>query len=218
MELIGSGSRAKGTAISLASDVDWLISLTSDCNENNGGLRGIFESLVAFLTQHYAGCRVQNVSVRLNLSGLEVDVTPARRQPGLRFDHWVYLSKDGSRRQTNIHKHIRDIAGSGRTDEIKLLKVWRELHHLDFPSIYLEYLLVDRILLGRRSSPDSLADNFAYVLSELALNVGNPLNSRIVDPANSSNVLSNLLTEREKGVIIDAARRTKGQRWEYIVW
>jgi len=34
IEIKGSGSRAKGTAISLASDVDYLVSLTSNCNEN----------------------------------------------------------------------------------------------------------------------------------------------------------------------------------------
>lgn len=39
ISILNSGSRAKGTAISLASDVDYLISLTSDCNANNGGLK-----------------------------------------------------------------------------------------------------------------------------------------------------------------------------------
>ena len=34
IEIVNSGSRAKGTAISLASDVDYLVSLTSNCNEN----------------------------------------------------------------------------------------------------------------------------------------------------------------------------------------
>ena len=49
IEIINSGSRAKGTAIAIASDVDYLISLSSNCNENNGGLRGIYDGV---LRQH----------------------------------------------------------------------------------------------------------------------------------------------------------------------
>lgn len=37
VEIVNSGSRAKGTAISLASDVDYLVSLTSCCNETAEG-------------------------------------------------------------------------------------------------------------------------------------------------------------------------------------
>jgi hypothetical protein len=39
VEIKNSGSRAKGTAISLASDIDFLVSLSNGCNQNNGGLK-----------------------------------------------------------------------------------------------------------------------------------------------------------------------------------
>lgn len=45
VNILNSGSRAKGTAISLASDVDYLVSLTSNCNDNQGGLKSIYDSL-----------------------------------------------------------------------------------------------------------------------------------------------------------------------------
>jgi len=77
---------------------------------------------------------------------IEVDVTPARRQSHLSNDHSLYLSKTGTWKQTNIKKHIADISNSGRVSEIKLLKIWRDLHRLEFPSIYIEYLLVNEIL------------------------------------------------------------------------
>lgn len=44
-EIIQSGSRAKGTAIKLASDVDYFLSLSSWCNENNWWLQGIYDGL-----------------------------------------------------------------------------------------------------------------------------------------------------------------------------
>ncbi len=219
VNILYSGSRAKGTPISIASDVDYLVSLTSECNENNGGLKSIYDSLYSELNSKYSLVSKQNVSVRINLNGLEVDVTPARKQTGNTNDHWLYVSKLDTRKQTNIQKHINDVSQSGRTNEIKLLKIWRELNHLDFSSIYLEYLLINNILLNKSKDTNSLADNFWYVLVELAKDTGNPLFSRIVDPANSNNILSDLLTVAEKNKIIATAKTTIAPRkWENVVW
>lgn len=219
VNILDSGSRAKGTAISLASDVDYLVSLTSGCNNNNGGLKGCYDSLFTKLNNTYSSVRKQNVSVRINLSGLEVDVTPARKQNGNTNYHNLYLSKSNSWTQTNIQKHITDISQSGRTKEIKVLKIWRELHQMDFPSIYLEYLLVNNILLNRSKDINSLGDNVWHALNELAKTQGNPLFARIVDPANSNNILSDLLTVTEKNKIISQAQTSIRQtNWNQIVW
>ncbi|MCF8054370.1 MAG: hypothetical protein K9K75_04030 [Deltaproteobacteria bacterium] len=216
VNILDSGSRAKGTAISLVSDVDYLVSLTSGCNENSGGLKSIYDGLYTKLNNSYQNVRKQNVSVRINLGGLQVDVTPARKQNGLTNDHWVYLSKSGSRQQTNIQKHITDISQSGRTNEIKIIKIWRELNQLDFPSIYLEYLIVKNIL--QYKGPD-FASNAFYIFQELAKDTGNPLFARVVDPANSNNILSDLLTATEKGKIMAKAKVAVSQQyWEKIVW
>ena len=217
--LVNSGSRAKGTAISIASDVDFLVSLTSNCNENSGGLKSIYESLFTKLSTTYSNVRKQNVSVRINLNSLEVDVTPARKQTGNTNDHWLYVSKLDTRKQTNIQKHINDVSQSGRTNEIKVLKIWRELHHLDFPSIYLEYLLINNILLNKSKDVNSLGDNVWHVLNELAKSAGNPLSARIIDPANSANILSDLLTVAEKNLIVSKAKASiQQENWNQIVW
>jgi len=219
VNLLYSGSRAKGTAISIASDVDYVVSLTSNCNENSGGLKGIYESLFSKLNGTYANVRKQNVSVRINLNGLDVDVTPARKQTGNTNDHWLYVSKSDTRKQTNIQKHITDISQSGRTNEIKILKIWRELHQLDFPSIYLEYLLINNILLNKSKDINSLGDNVWYAFNELAKTQGNPLSARVVDPANSANILSDLLTIAEKNKILSQAQTAIRQtNWSQIVW
>lgn len=219
LNILDSGSRAKGTAISLASDVDYLVSLSSSCNENSGGLKSIYDSLFTTLSKNYAAVRKQNVSFRINLNGLEVDVTPARKQVGSINDHWLYVSKQGTWRQTNIQKHINDISKSGRVNEIKLLKIWRELNHLDFPSIYLEYLIVNNILLYKPKDMNILGDNVWYILKELSKTVGNPLSARIVDPANSANILSDLLSQAEKNKIVSCAKIAVAQtNWGQIIW
>lgn len=229
VDIIDSGSRAKGTAISISSDVDFLLSLTSGCNENNGGLQGIYNSLHDRLKNAYPGARKQNVSVRVGLSGntlsmlvdkLEVDITPARKQADNTDDHSLWVSKLNTWKKTNIKKHILDVSTSGRTNEIKLLKIWKELNKLDFPSVYLEYLLIN-ILFYKPKSINSLADNFWYVLLELSRDRSNPLYSRIVDPANSSNILSDLLTDAEKNKIILKAKSITTRNnlfWSNIIW
>jgi hypothetical protein len=195
-----------------------LISLDSTCNENNGGLKGIYDSLHEFLKGKYNPVRKQNVSFRIKFNGLEIDITPARKQTGNTNDHWLHLSKLNTWRQTNIQKHITDVSTSGRTNEIKILKIWRELNGLDFPSIYLEYLTINT-LSGKSKDATSLADNVWHVINELKKDSGNPLFGRIVDPANTGNILSDLLTTTEKNAIISKAKIAgQAKRWDQIVY
>lgn len=218
--VISSGSVAKGTAVSLSSDVDYLVSLTDTCENSNGGLKACYDSLCFYLTKNYQNIRKQNVSIRINLRGLEVDITPAKKQNGYQNYHSLYVSKSDTWTQTNIQKHITDISKSGRTNEIKLLKIWRELHELEFPSIYLEYLLVDKILLNKSKGINNLTDNVWDVLEELAkAESDNPLFYKIADPANSNNILSDLLTYSEKYKIILQARNSILKKyWREIIW
>jgi hypothetical protein len=218
ISILNSGSRAKGTAISLGSDVDYLVSLTSGCNANSGGLKSIYDGFYNHLKTKYNPVRKQNVSFRIKIGDLEVDITPARNQSGHTNDHWLYVSKQDTWKQTNIQKHINEISGSGRLNEIKLLKIWRELNGLDFPSIYLEYLAISS-LSGKSKDASKLSYNFIFLLRELAKYTNNPFYSRIVDPANSNNILSDLLTESEKNAIISKAKISSGQKyWKDIVW
>lgn len=219
-----SGSYSKGTSISLTSDIDLLVSLRSGCNEHNGGLEGIYNALFAYLNSRYMNVRRQNVSVGLELPGptilagnYKIDVTPGRLQPNSNVDHSLYISKTRSWTKTNIHKHIEDIKNSGFTNEIRLLKTWRELNGLEFTSIYLEYLVLN-ILSGRNKGLHCLAENFWHILVKLSNGPENPLYLRVIDPANSSNILSDTLTDAEKQKIINAALlATRQNNWNNIV-
>jgi hypothetical protein len=219
INLIDSGSRAKGTAIAIASDVDYLISLSNNCHDNMGGLQSIYNSLYNSLCNDYTNVRKQNVSVRINLKGLEIDITPAKKQAGNTNAHSLWVSKLNTWKKTNVHQHITDVFNSGRKDEIKLLKIWRELNKLDFPSIY---LLINNILFNKASGLNNLATNFWHTLLELAKEVSNPLFDTVSDPANTNNILSDLLTNVEKNRIIAKAKIATtypaNQSWGNIIW
>lgn len=216
LDILLSWSRAKWTAISLCSDYDYMVSLTSNCNEKCGWLPSIFNSLYDELKIHYINVRKQNVSCRITIWWeLEIDITPARKLPWNTNDHIIYSSKSNTWTKTNIQQHINDIRNSWRLKEIKALKIWRELHNLDIPSIYLEYLIIDIL---KWKSRVELANNVLYVLWELWKKESNPLFKTIIDPANTNNILSDLLNKQEKKTIIFVAKQSINEQfWHNII-
>jgi len=218
-EIFLSGSRSKQTAIRLASDYDYFVSLSSGCNVNQKGIDAISDSLHEHLKKKYPyNIRRQNVSTRIEISGLNVDITAGIKISGYQNYHWLYRSKNGSNKQTNAKMHINDISKSGRTNEIKLFKIWRELNGLEFPSIYLEYLLTKKILLNESTDINNLTDNVIYIFQELSKDEGNPLYSRIEDPANTKNILSDLLNPAEKTKIINTAKIALRSNWDQVFY
>ena len=205
-----SGSYAKGTAISLGTDVDVFVSLSEVAGDS---MKHIYWSLFQFLTDRGLQPQAQNVSVRVQRNDMQVDVVPGRKQPGSAGDHTLYRRKKGSWVKTNVAEHIRLILGSGRTSEIRALKIWRERSRLDFPSFYLE-LTVMKALSGARA--EELTGNLQRVFEFLSDRFER---ARVVDPANSKNVLSDDLSPEEKRLIAVAARKALSMStWEQVLW
>ena len=210
LEIGLSGSYAKGTAISLGTDVDIFVSLSEVAGDN---MKHIYWNLFQFLTDRGLRPQAQNVSVRVERNGKQVDVVPGVKQPGGAGGHTLYRRKKGSWVRTNVAEHIRLIVGSGWTSEIRALKIWRGRSRLDFPSFYLE-LTVMKALSG--ASAASLTGNVQRVFEVLSDRF---MRARVVDPANSKNVLSDDLSPEEKHVIAGAARMALGMStWEEVLW
>jgi hypothetical protein len=113
-----SGSRVKGTAINMSSDLDLFISLKSDTNNT---LKEIYQSLNNFLISRGYSTRQQNVSIGVEVQGKQVDLVPAKKRLGNTNYHSLYLSKQDSWTQTNVIEHINKVINSGRITEIVLL-------------------------------------------------------------------------------------------------
>ncbi|MEJ2422817.1 MAG: hypothetical protein P8018_14135 [Acidobacteriota bacterium] len=146
--------------------------------------------------------------------GYKIDLVPARVQAGYVNRHSLYRRKADSWTVTDVSRHIALVRGSGRTEEIRLAKVWRSLNQLEFPSLALE-LAVLQATKGRRLG--AVADNFWEVLRYLS--VESFLTTRLVDPSNTANIVSDDLTIGEKAAVVEAARRARNQlRWDAIIW
>jgi len=100
-----SGSYAKNTAIRGKTDIDIFVSLKSNTKET---LEEVFDLLYQWMVKSgYMNAQKQNVSVHINQAGVDVDIVPGIKFPGITEDHWLYVKKSGSERvKTNINKHI----------------------------------------------------------------------------------------------------------------
>lgn len=205
-----SGSHAKGTAVLGGSDLDVFISLSSATPATLGD---IYWSLYQLASDSGWSPRAQTVSVGANVNGVKIDLVPARLHPGVRNWHSLYNNRTGSWMQTNVIKQIRAVAGSGRTDEIRAIKIWRNLRGLDFHSFYLELTVIDAL---RNLSKRLLAANVVTVLEYIAAELPR---RRVIDPANSNNVISNDLDDEGKAALSSAAVETlNAADWGQVIW
>ena len=196
-DLSPSGSFAKGTANKSGTDIDLFISLAHTTPET---LKDIYTKLFKRMTEKGFTPKAQNVSINVKFNGLDIDLVPAKRQDSTSQDHSLYRRKADTWTKTNVSRHIAYVSQSGRVPEARLLKLWRNQKGLDFPSFYLE-LTVINALAGRRGS---LSENVWTVLQYLRDTYPT---ARVIDPANTNNIISDDLTAAEKGRVKEAAMR-----------
>ena len=205
-----SGSLAKGTGVNIGTDADIFISVSST---TPGTLADLYETLFNAVSQSGYAARKQNVSIGTTVNGYKIDLVPGRRQSQYGNDHSLYKNKSGTWTQTNINTHINHVKGSNRIEEIRLAKIWRQLHNLDFPSFYLEMAVIDSL---KYSPVGNLAGNFLKVLEFFRDELPT---KRYIDPANTKNVISDDLNTAQKSTISIQARQSRNQdTWGGIVW
>jgi hypothetical protein len=208
VDVTPSGSFAKGTANRSGTDIDLFISVSEDTPDT---LESIYHTLSNQMAQRGYVTRHQNVSVRISVGSLKVDLVPARRQSWLSADHSLYHRKSKSWRKTNIAEHVKLVASSGRQSEIRLLKLWRDQREIEFPSFYLELVVIEAL---RARWTSNIAACMLCVLDYLATDF---VEGRFVDPSNSNNILSDELTQQEKLTIQRYARLSLSQAWSQFV-
>lgn len=205
-----SGSYAKGTCILGGTDVDLFISLSSTTLQT---LKEIYDSLAAYFSEKGYKVRRQNVSIGITYTGKTVDLVPGKKQTSYGSDHSLYVSRQNTWTKTNVDTHIRTVSGSRNVDVVKLMKHWRTIHNLDFPSFAVE-LAVLKALEGVWLT--GLADRFLKVLEFLRDRISL---AALPDPANASNNVANDMTAAQKGELASAARASLSkQNWNEVLW
>lgn len=203
-----SGSFAKGTANKSGTDIDLFISLSHKTPET---LKQIYESLFETVKAGGYTPRRQNVSINIRVGNIDVDLVPGKQQSYLSQDHSLYRRKADTWTKTNISTHISTVIAGGRARESRILKLWRAQKGLEFPSFYVELAAIN----GLEGKNGTLSSNvwtmFQYLRDTFP-------GARVVDPANTNNVVSDDLCNAEKAAVRAAAiQALSASNWNHIV-
>jgi hypothetical protein len=208
LNIAPSGSFAKGTAVRSGTDIDLFISLSETTTST---LKEIYESLFSTLGSVGLLPKRQNVSINVHINGYDVDLVPAKRQTPMSLDHSLYRRRADSWTKTNIATHVNHVRAANKLQESRVLKLWRNQKSIDFPSFYLELSVIAALF----NQYGSVSENVWKVFQYLSTNF---VSARIVDPANSNNVISDDLTVAEKEKVRQAAvKALSASTWQEIV-
>jgi hypothetical protein len=208
LDVQASGSFAKGTANKSGTDLDIFISVSPS---NPLTLGATYENLFQFLAANGYQPKRQNVSININSGGYSVDLVPGQRQNHYSLDHSLWRRRANTWTKTNVDAHINYVRAGGRINETRILKLWRNQHGLDFPSFYLELTVIEAL----RGYSGTFSQNVWRVFQYLQTTFET---ARVVDPANTNNVISDDLALAEKGKIkFTAGRSLAAKTWEDIV-
>jgi len=204
------GSYANGTRIKGGTDIDILISLGPRTPLD---VDKLYDRFFTFLKgKGYKPVR-GNISIGLLHHGLEIDLIPARQEWGGSNDHRIYETEHQRVTRTNFDTHLQTVKDSDVIEEIRLVKIWRNLRNLRLPSFCLELAVMDALRHRPHHQP---AANMEVVLRYLKDTLPN---APIRDPANFENRVSDDLLKHEKIAIAEAATESlKRADWRKVVW
>jgi hypothetical protein len=152
------------------------------------------------------------VSLGIAIEDATIDLIPAKRASLSTDIHEIYSTRRDSGLKTNLNHHVLDVIESGRREEIRVLKLWRDQQGIDLPSFYLE---LSAIAALRRRPMGELSDNVWAVLGYLEQFF---VSRAILDPAHAANVLSDEMTTNQKMAVATAAAATRAIRnWRDII-
>ncbi|MGH2532379.1 MAG: SMODS domain-containing nucleotidyltransferase [Thermomicrobiales bacterium] len=205
-----AGSYGKNTMLDVYHDLDIVVYYPSSTTKT---LKDIYWEVHNTLNGAYV-VRQKDVAIRLPYEGgFVVDVVPGRTlDDTFRYAN-LYRNETDGWLQTSIKVHIETVQQSNLRGTMRLIKLWNVRHNLGLRSFFVE-LLVARVLKNAslQGYDDKLLAVFRYI-------VNNIQSAQIIDPANSNNVLSDLIPASTKRTVAAQAQGAiDAQYWSQVVW
>ena len=203
------GSKAKGTMIREAYDLD-IISYFANGDTGAGEtLEDIYNNVKEALGKHYfvipkaSALRLTNLSPAHRGVDFHIDVVPGRFTDESKTDAYLYLSTgEKGRLKTNLDVHIEHVRDSGVADAIRLVKLWKVRNGVNLKSFVLELLVIDLL----QDKKTGLASQLEHIWTELR---DGSEDISVEDPANpTGNDLSGIWNDSVKAELTAVARRT----------
>ena len=166
----------------------------------------MYESVYEALNNHFSNYKIevrkQNRSIGItfyeNEFEVHFDVVPGREINDFKNDKELNLLDNAnsfwngySRIKTNLDAHkVLTVNKPEERKVIKLIKLYRDRNDLEMPSIVIQSM-VSRCF-DKKLPSSSIMDNFTYAMEYMANKLPS---SRIVDPANTNNIISDSIDQ-----------------------
>lgn len=204
------GSKAKGTMIKEAYDLDIICYFAHDDTTAGETLEDIYKNTKKALEAAYwieekpSALRLRDQDPKNFKADFHIDVVPGRYTDDTKTDVFLYQSSGEKKRlKTNLDVHIAHVRDSGVTDAIRLLKLWRVRNGLRIKHFALELLAV-KLLKEKKSA--TLVTQMKHVWEEFC---DHSASLSIEDPANpTGNDLGPLLDTSIRNELSTVARAT----------
>lgn len=206
-----AGSFGKKTMIRESFDLDIVIYWPNDCGYS---LKDMSDAVGNILKKNWKFVNPKTVAWVLPFEGgFHIDVVPGRAIDGtFKYANLYHRDKDSSF-QTSIKVHLDAVRDSGRRDVIRLMKLWRTKQTVPLKkSLTLELMTINGCK-GTRT--DDIEKQLIAALTHVRDNI---MTVRIVDPANTNNVLSEEISSVERSKIrVAADAALKAQYWSQVL-
>ncbi|WP_111308026.1 hypothetical protein [Confluentibacter sediminis] len=198
-----NGSIIKGTSIQ-NSDVDIQLRF----KKPTGTIEHVFNKVYEFLNYELDDEAITNVRKQKHSIGItydvngekyRIDIVPTRISKNAFNDDYIYVNEtslfgQSTFKKINPSKQLRVLNFTNQERKVvKLLKMWKNENDIDIKSIYLELLVKKAFQNG--TLPRNIDKCLLEVLNYLGENIHK---IRIIDPANSNNIISDTISYDEK--------------------
>lgn len=202
------GSYAKHTMIREAFDLDVIIYFP--CTQR-ATLKKIYESVHEALVSANYIVRPKTVALQLPYeNGFHIDVVPGRAIDETFYEAYLYKNGEDTWMKTSLKKHMESIKDSGCREIIKLMKLWRICHRLEWSTFALEQTVIRALNRENKNGYDQcLIKVFKFIYDKID-------QVQLVDPANSNNIIEVSLKTRSS--LKTAAKKSlDANYWEEII-
>lgn len=197
-------SYAKGTMVKDSYDLDVVCYFPRESEDNPETLEDIYNSVKDLLEESYEiKEKTSAIHIKRKIdgnSGYHIDVVPGRYIDGDDGDVFLHKTHDWSRIQTNIDTHVKNIKDSDRTEVIRLLKLWSIRNSLNIRTFILELFAI-KVLEEKNGT---IEEEFFWLLENIIDNIED---IQLIDPANTANIVSDLIDTKDKEAMMKLAEK-----------
>jgi hypothetical protein len=206
-----AGSYGKRTIIRQRYDLDIVVYWPQDCGYN---IVDIYNAVGTVLERHGHHPNSKTVCWELPFQGgFHIDVVPGRALDAKYYEANLHRTDTGTTLKTSLKKHIDTVRRSGRTDAIRLMKLWKERRGVPFKKSFLLEMMVIEGCKG--ASTTDMAGQLSAALRHIRDTIET---CNIKDPANSNNLLSDDLDRNSRAQIKFAADTAlKAKLWSDVL-